>query len=142
MAGLARTFLGLSSFGRWFGVDREAIELCIAATLGEPEAEGVGFVLEVDGVIRGAVFGAVATPWFERFASHPARVLAEMGWWVDPDARGKGIELMRMFIAHGKDLGLPTTGSDLEVVGIDSAAPLFERLGFDLIERSWIKGAS
>ena len=88
--------------------------------------KGLIVVLDIDGATRG-MLGAITI--VHPFSS--AVVASELFWWVEPEARGAGIRLLREFQRWGRSMG----ASALNMVAPNErVAHVYERLGFELIE--------
>jgi len=129
---IARSFLGVSGYGRLFDLTHEDITCAIDEVIDSDE--GVCFVVECDDRIVGAILGKRSPVWLKRGVT----VAVELGWWVDPDHRGHGVDLLREFEAWAKPL--PVVVSDTIMDGATPAGPLLERLGYEMIERCFVKG--
>lgn len=129
---LARKFAQRTVYAHFVPYDDETARGRILEAL----SRGVFFVLDVDGKIVGGIMGVVApTIWFS-----PVPVTQELGWFVDDDYRGHGDELRKRFEACGKQLRTPVCV--LSDVRLDDAMPngqLYERAGYHVSERAWIK---
>ncbi len=128
---LARKFTSRAVFASFIAYDDDAARGTVLAALDR----GVVFVLEVGGRIVGGIMGSLATVWFSR-----ELVASELGWFVEDEHRGHGDELRRRFEAWGKSVGAPC--SSLSDVKLDDAMPngqLYERAGYEVVERSWLK---
>jgi GNAT superfamily N-acetyltransferase len=135
IARLARPFIAVSDFGRWFACDQERIEGALRDLVSHEQ--GIGLVAEVDNWIVGAIVGRLTSPWFDP----TARVAAELGWWVDPEHRGHGAQLLREFESWARDQKADCVAlSDLLHTNAAPAGTLLERHGYELVERSWVKG--
>lgn len=134
---LARPFLQVSDFGRWFSLSQERVELALRRLVSDTATGAIGFVLERDERIVGAIVGRLAAPWFD----DSARVATELGWWVEPEHRGQGATLLRGFESWARDQKADCVGlSDLLHTNASPAGTLLERYGYELVERSWVKG--
>lgn len=96
--------------------------------------DGVIFVVERDGVIVG-MLGAMQY-------HHPmsgASTVAEMFWWVEPEARGDGVRLVKRVEAWARDR---------QAMQIILTAPtarvgrLYDRLGYHATETSYVRSMS
>jgi GNAT superfamily N-acetyltransferase len=95
---------------------------------------GCVFVNEADGVLTGAIAGLMA-PHFvsgDRFAT-------ELAWWVDTEARGTvGPRLLKRLEEWAKDNGARTL-SMIEPPGNPGVGRIYERFGYRLAERNYMK---
>jgi GNAT superfamily N-acetyltransferase len=97
---------------------------------------GAVFVLESGERILGAIAGVLSPLWFSRDV-----VAVELGWWVDADARGHGEQLRREFEHWAREQGAEAVCmSDVVLDDATPAGTLYERAGYAMVERSWIKG--
>lgn len=98
---------------------------------------GVAFVAEVDGEVRGAIVGRLSSLWFAASC-----VAIELGWWVDQDLRGGtvGVRLLWAFEDWARSQGATAVAlSDLVSQGETPSGLLFERLGYRMVERAHVK---
>lgn len=130
---LGRRFLLASPYSAFTTVSDARVRNMLLAVL----EHGGLFVAEEDGRIAGAIAGQILTQWYD---STP--VAAELAWWVDPALRGRpsAIGLLKAFerwALERKAIGVVL--SDLMVAGEAPAGELFERLGYEVVERSHFK---
>lgn len=98
------------------------------------QARGVVLIVEHEGEIRGALVGQLMSVWFASSC-----IGVELGWWVDQELRGTaaGVRLLWQFEDWCREQGASCVVlSDLVFA---PAGPLFERLGYRLVERSHVK---
>lgn len=138
----ARRFVELSPFSQFVSFDEDTARQSILQAL----SRGVVFVLEKplprDGFgneqppkIVGAIMGVMAPLWFSREV-----IAAELGWWVDPEHRGHGDELRRRFEAWARQQRAPVVSlSDLKLDDSMPNGTLYERAGYEVVERAWLK---
>lgn len=98
------------------------------------EGDGVVFVSEREGQLTG-MLGAMIFP-------HPMsgqRTASDLFWWVEPEARGDGVRLLKRMeqwaIAQGAErlmMAAPTAR-----VGL-----LYERLGYRAVETSYVRSVT
>lgn len=132
MLRLASRFVARSPFARFVCYDPEIARDSILALVDR----GAAFVMVVGDEIVGAIIGSVTVPWFSRDL-----IAAELGWWVDPDHRGHGNELRRQFEEWAKAMKAEVVVmSDVVLDDATPAGTLYERAGYEMVERSWIKG--
>ena len=130
---LSRRFLNASPYSAFTTVNESRVRNML---LGVLEFGGL-FVAVEDERIVGAIAGQILTQWYD---STP--VAAELGWWVEPELRGRpsAIGLLRAFERWGAERGaVGVVLSDLLVAGEAPAGELFERLGYEVVERSHFK---
>ena len=95
---------------------------------------GLVFVDDRDGKIVGAILGMVIT----HFVSGQITA-AELSWWVDEEYRGlSGPRLLRAREDGAKAKGA-TTISAVEPPGNPGVGRLYERRGYELTEKSYMK---
>lgn len=134
LVALGQRFFAFSRFSAFVEFDREHARSSLAALM----ERGVLLVAESAGCLAGAIVGLMAPLWFNPTVS----VAAELGWWVDERFRGSsaGVKLARAFEQWGRDNGAAVvTMSDLVIEGEAPAGRLFEKLGYQVVERSQIK---
>ena len=99
---------------------------------------GLVLVAEQDGEILGGILGALTPMWYS-----PSNLMAsELAWWVAPEHRGgrAALQLLRAFEDWAKASGAKViTMSDLRIGEDYPAGPLFERMGYRVLERAHIK---
>lgn len=130
---LGRRFLHASPYGAFTGIDEKRLRNMLLAVL----EHGALFVAVEDELVTGAIAGQVVPLWFGNVP-----VAAELAWWVDPVLRGRpsAIGLLRAFERWGAERGaVGVVLSDLLVAGEAPAGELFERLGYEVMERSHFK---
>lgn len=120
-------FVAQTSYKDRIVIDPEKLAETIRLLLANPA--GTILVAEKDGAVKGMI--AMASH------SHPfsgETIACEVVWWVDPDARGDGIRLLKAAEDWGRDIGakrIQMIAPDLRV------AQTYERLGYELIESSF-----
>jgi hypothetical protein len=138
----ARRFVELSPFAHFVEFDADTARQAILQAL----TRGVVFVLELPmppdrfgnpqpPKIVGAIMGILTPWWFSR-----EMIAAELGWWVDPEHRGRGDDLRRRFEAWAVQQRAPVVS--LSDVKLDDAMPnglLYARAGYEVVERAWLK---
>ena len=82
------------------------------------------------------MFAAVSAPFFFNLRE---RYVAEVYWWVDPDARGRGLELFKGFEEWGRAMGAAKMVLSFDARTRAHRRVLEERLGFELQERVYAK---
>lgn len=131
VARLARTFIGQSGYARMFELTVEDITTAIDSVV-DSDA-GVCILCECDGRVVGAILGTRSPVWLKRGET----VAVELGWWVDPEHRGPGMDLLRAFERWASPL--PVVVSDTIMDGSTPAGPLLEKVGYEMIERSFVR---
>jgi hypothetical protein len=135
LSAMGTRFVRLASYGRHMLSSKEEIAIGLRRML---EQGAVGWVAVVDDKIVGALIAALAPVWW----SPSILVGAELAWWVEEEHRGgmTAVRLERMFEAWAIAKGAMFAAmSDLVVDGKDTAGPLLERLGYQMVERAHIK---
>ena len=100
-------------------------------------SEGCLFVSETDGRLGGLIGGALAPVWYT-----DGLVAAEMALWVSPDCRGGRTvrDLIKAFEDWGKSQGAEYISlSDLCIDGEYTTGGMFQRLGYEVVERAHIR---
>jgi GNAT superfamily N-acetyltransferase len=140
---LARRFVSRSPFAQFVEYDEETTRGTILQALDR----GIVFVLElppeVDSYgtpkppkVVGAIMGALMPLWFSRELT-----AIELGWWVDDDHRGHGSALRLKFEEWARQMRAPVVSmSDVVLDDATPAGTLYERAGYEMVERSWMKG--
>jgi GNAT superfamily N-acetyltransferase len=126
---LGTRFMRESRYGRHLTVNPDAMA---ALARGLIEAEhGLVLVDEQAGEVVGMI-GVIAT-------HHPHSgdpVMSELFWYVLPRARGGGVKLLLAAEAWARENGIRKS---LVVSPNDTVAALYERLGYEPLERQFIK---
>ena len=91
--------------------------------------DGAVFVVDRDGDLVGMI-GVLAA---RHFLSDEC-VAYEVFWWVEPSSRGCGIRLMQAAERWAKAAGAVRLAM---IAPSDEVGQLYERLGYDLVERSY-----
>lgn len=134
LVGLASRFVSRSPFARFVCYDPEVARDTILAIIDR----GAVFVLESEGRVVGAIIGAQAPLWFSRDVA-----ATELGWWIDPDYRGRGNDLRREFEHWAHEVGASVVVmSDVTMDDATPAGTLYERAGYEMVERAWMKAVS
>jgi GNAT superfamily N-acetyltransferase len=130
---LAKRFVDRSPYAQYVTYDEEQARAALLQAL----SHGAVYVLETeDGRIVGAIMGMMVPWWFSKDV-----VAAEMGWWVNEDARGQGDALRQRFEQWARDMRAPVVSmSDVILDDTTPAGALYERKGYELVERAWLKG--
>lgn len=100
-------------------------------------AQGVGFVLGLfrDGVMAGA-FGAVVG----EDLNDGKLVASECFWFVNPDARGRGFELLLAYEEEARKRGASRCSMiHLHALSASRLGELYERRGYRAVETSYFK---
>ncbi len=137
---LARRFVALMPAGRHLRHN----EAHLRKRLAEIVEAGAVFVLEVpvrvynsaDDQMR--IVGALAALISEAWTSTDP-VAVELGWWVDESARGHGRLLLDAFESWADEHGAVPVLSDVTMDGMTAAGVLYERAGYEMVERSWMR---
>lgn len=118
------------------GITRDELAGLVLALLDTPK--GFVRVLERDGAVVGMLWAAVV-PVLPTSAVEVGR---EIAWWVNPEHRGGGAQLMRDYDAWCDGFGVERFASELVSPSLpESPARLYERMGYERCEVAWIKGA-
>lgn len=129
---LAKRFVERSPFAQYVTYDEEQARQALLQCLGR----GAVYVLETeDGRVVGAIMGHLTPWWFSR-----ELVAAELGWWVNEDSRGHGDVLRQRFEAWAREQRAPVVSmSDVLLDDATPAGELFEKKGYECVERAWLK---
>lgn len=128
---MGRRFFEAAEVGRWFDLDED----CVHRTMAFLQREHFLAVLDRGGLV--GMIGALAYPCWFNTAHTTAQ---ELFWWVDPDHRGEGHELLSALEAWALRRGCRT----LEMICLDRSRPealtrLYRRQGFEPKERTFVK---
>lgn len=136
LVALGHRFFAFSRFVDFVAFDAAAARAALVRLMDT----GLVLVAEAaDGQVAGGIAGMLAPVWF----NPGARMAAELGWWVDDAYRGSlaGVKLAWAFEQWGREQGaVAVSMSDLVIDGATPAGPLFERLGYRVVERCQVKG--
>ncbi len=126
---LGEEFALLSQSVHGFEVSRESIIQFTNHVVNE--ADGVVFVLEVDGVIQGFIAGLVQKIYFSKDIA-----LQEVAWYVKKGF--KGLSLLYAFEKCAKDVGCNhlVVGNKPQYCDLKR---VYERMGFHLLENQYAK---
>lgn len=139
----AKRFVDRSPFARFVDYSEDAARTMLLQCLDR----GAVFVLEIPGVHRehepmpppkivGALMGTLTPLWFSK-----EMIACELGWWVDEDHRGSGNTLRLRFEAWARQVRAPVVCmSDVVMDNSTPAGELYQRAGYDCVERAWMKG--
>ena len=97
------------------------------------------WVAEIDGVVCGFLAAAIQPVWF----SPGTRVALETAWWMDEAHRGRpeGVRLLLEFERWAKAEGTQAICmSDIVLEGDSAAKRILARLGYQVTERTFVKG--
>lgn len=97
------------------------------------------WVAEIDGVVCGFLAAVLQPVWF----SPRNRVALETVWWMDPAHRGRpeGVRLLLEFERWAKAEGAQAICmSDIVLEGESAAERILARLGYQVTERTFVKG--
>jgi GNAT superfamily N-acetyltransferase len=99
-------------------------------------SSGILFVSEQDGEVQGMIGGFLAPfPYVQEII-----IGQELFWWVDPSARGHGLDLLDTFETEARARGAWIVAMSLmEQMRGDVLSRLYERRGYRLLERSFMK---
>jgi GNAT superfamily N-acetyltransferase len=90
------------------------------------EGQGVVFVAERDGELVGMIGGASYVQPFTTM-----RIASEMFWWVNPEARGRGVRLLKRFEQWAKDVGAEVLQMIAPTADVED---IYRRLGYERVE--------
>ena len=101
---------------------------------------GVVFVIDVDGKAVGILAAMMTSVWY----SPSTKVAHEMMWWVNEEHRGTiaSIKLIRTYENWAREQGAQIIAMcDLVIEGHEPVGTTLNRLGYEMSERTYIKGA-
>ena len=95
----------------------------------------VAFVSEDEDGINGFILGL-----YTDHAFNDAKVAAELGWFMTKDKRGgtQAIRLVKAFEQWAKDIGAEYVAM-CDIIGLSDLANLYDRSGYSLTERTFMK---
>jgi GNAT superfamily N-acetyltransferase len=129
IAVLGERFISESHYHRLIGINPDALRS--VAELLIREDHGLLLVDEFYGELAGMI-GMIAT-------IHPTSwepVASELFWYVPPEARGGGLKLLLAGERWAREFGCKRC---IMVSPNARVGALYERLGYELLETSWIK---
>ena len=100
---------------------------------------GIIFVIDVDGKAVGVLAAMMTSVWY----SPSTKLAAEIMWWVNEEHRGTiaSIKLLRTYEKWALDNGANLIAmSDLVIEGQEPVGTTLNRLGYEMSERTYIKG--
>jgi hypothetical protein len=114
------------------GMDDDFTRRFFQGCLSQPQMRV--FILKCDKEIVGFLIGTV-TNYHPLFFKSPCA--AEMGWWVEPEHRGKkSLDLLFHYMTWAKDQGCKfVTSADLPNLDL---GPMYTRLGFKKAETAYM----
>ena len=101
---------------------------------------GVGFVIDVDGKAVGILAAIMTSVWY----SPSTKVAQEMMWWVNEEYRGTiaSIKLIKAYENWAREQGAQIIAMcDLVIEGHEPVGTTLNKLGYEMSERTYIKGA-
>lgn len=129
LVALGVLFMRESIYGRHLRTDITAMRELATMLIDVPH--GVVFVSEQNGQVVGMI-GVIATR--HPFSGEP--VLSELFWYVLPKARGSGVKLLLTAEEWARANGITKS---LMVSPNEAVSALYERLGYEPLERQFIK---
>jgi len=101
---------------------------------------GIIFVIDVDGKAVGILAAMMTSVWY----SPLTKVAHEMMWWVNEEHRGTiaSIKLIKAYEKWAREQGAQIIAMcDLVIEGHEPVGTTLNRLGYEMSERTYIKGA-
>ena len=101
---------------------------------------GIIFVIDVDGRAVGILAAMMTSVWY----SPSTKLAAEIMWWVNEEHRGTiaSIKLIRTYENWAREQGAQIIAMcDLVIKGHEPVGTTLNRLGYEMSERTYIKGA-
>ena len=101
---------------------------------------GVIFVIDVGGKAVGVLAAMMTTVWY----SPSTKMAHEMMWWVNEENRGTiaSIKLIKAYENWARENGADLIAMcDLVIEGQEPVGTTLNRLGYEMSERTYIKGA-
>ena len=120
-------FIASSHYSKHFADNVLARHVLMGRLIEQPD--GALFVSEKDG----AVVGMIGV-WAYQHPCSGDRVGGEVFWWVEPEARGCGIELLRRAERWADDMGCVCFQM---IAPDDKVARLYRRLGYTKLEETY-----
>lgn len=96
--------------------------------------EGVVLVLQKDGVLVGMA-GALI---YRIYLSRDDITAQELFWWVEPEHRGVGTELLKMLERRAKENGAASIAM-IELESMKGVGRLYERAGYRAHDHTYVK---
>jgi len=124
---MGRRFAAETEYRKIIEVKPERIEASVVSLMANPD--GVFFVSGSDG----SPTGMIAMLAYD----HPfsgERTAFEVVWWVDPEARGDGVRLLRAAEGWAKEQGIHKVQM---VAPNERVGALYQRLGYEPVEVSY-----
>jgi hypothetical protein len=100
---------------------------------------GIIFVIDVDGKAVGILAAMMTSVWY----SPSTKVAHEMMWWVNEEHRGTiaSIKLIKAYENWAQENGANLIAMcDLVIEGQEPVGTTLNRLGYEMSERTYIKG--
>jgi GNAT superfamily N-acetyltransferase len=127
---MARKFYSSSGYESVIPFDDNSASQMIEAS----SAQGMCFVAESNGELVGFVLGMA----FPSMVNKYHLVGAEMAWWVDPDHRGVGVNLLSAIENAARENGVKIWSMvALEALNPDVAEAIYLRRGYEKTERTY-----
>ena len=121
---MATRFVAETRYSDFIEISQEQVESSLDAITNSPNS--VVLVSGSDGHITGMIVVMICPHPFSG-----ERIAYEVVWWVDPEARGDGVRLLRAAEKFGKDSGAKKMNM---VAPNDKVAHFYERLGYEKVE--------
>jgi predicted N-acetyltransferase YhbS len=118
-----------------------ADETAVVTQLRRCLADRLAFIAEVGGQVVGGIVGISTALWY----APQVRLASELAWWVEPQHRGgsAALRLLRAFEDRARSTGHQRCAMMMIVaLGGDTLDKLYKRLGYNLVEQSYLKDIS
>ena len=135
IAATGAVFISRTWYGRFVNPSADDLRNALKIIL----QHGCIWVAEIDGVVCGFLAAVLQPVWF----SPGTRVALETAWWMDEAHRGRpeGVRLLLEFERWAKAEGTQAICmSDIVLEGDSAAERILERLGYQVTERTFVKG--
>lgn len=131
---LARPFAAASAVGRYLTLTAEKVTAAVATRVADPD--GCALIVEHDGYVVGTLLAGIGPHWLDP----DARLAVELGWWVDPEHRGTGRQLLEAFHAWAAEQRVDARV--VSAIRMREGAPadaILERAGYEPVEVAFMK---
>lgn len=133
LAQMAAGFVGNSSYARVVTPSERCMRTNFAAVVSS--VSGLCFVLEIDGKVEGAILGLV-TPHLMTGEN----VAVELGWWVEPHARGAaGLKLLNAYEEAVTQSGVTLSVMTCPPDNSERVGQIYERAGYQKMESTYMR---
>ena len=136
IVGMAKRFIAFAPHGSLIKNTTEDLVNTLKLVL----ESGAIFVIDVGGKAVGILAAMMTNVWY----SPSTKLAAEMMWWVNEENRGTiaSIKLIKAYENWARENGADLIAMcDLVIEGQEPVGTTLNRLGYEMSERTYIKGA-